>query len=88
MIVLRIFGYLLLLASGLLLVQGVWALVISRIIGREKPLGHGHGWSIRNTHPKSTPTTNRADSSAAIRLPDMHIAWTERNTRWSMASPT
>lgn len=29
MIVLEIFGYLLLLASGLLMIQGVWALVIS-----------------------------------------------------------
>ena len=29
MIVLNIFGYLLLLSSGLLMIQGVWALVIS-----------------------------------------------------------
>ena len=29
MVVLNIFGYLLLLASGLLMIQGVWALVIS-----------------------------------------------------------
>lgn len=39
MIVLNIFGFLLLLASGLLLIQGVWALVISLDYRKGKTAG-------------------------------------------------
>ena len=57
MIVLRIFGYLLLLASGLLLIQGVWALVISLDYRKGKTAG-ARAWL---EHTKYTPKINSHD---------------------------
>ena len=57
MIVLRVFGYLLLLASGLLLIQGVWALVISLDYRKGKTAGT-RAW-LEQT--KYTPKINSHD---------------------------
>lgn len=57
MIVLSIFGYLILLASGLLLIQGIWALVIS--LGyRKGKTARGRAWLEHTTY---TPKINTHD---------------------------
>ena len=57
MIVLTIFGFLLLLASGLLLIQGVWALVISLDYRKGRTAG-ARAWL---EHTKYTPKINSHD---------------------------
>ena len=57
MIVLNIFGFLLLLASGLLLIQGVWALAISLDDRKGKTAGT-RAWL---EHTKYTPKINSHD---------------------------
>ncbi len=57
MIVLTVFGYLLLLASGLLLIQGVWALVIS-LDYRKGKTARGKAWMEQT---KYTPKINTHD---------------------------